>query len=153
MMPLVLCRGFGGALMRPASEFELLMKKIGEKILVCWIKTCFQNKIDDYSVFLHSLLSDWKAVAVQVALKERPRPEWDLCFILILSIVCQIWIPAEGCECCLAGWQWVIDDTLQTLHLISSGNADDIIVSFIFIFIITVKGWNISVLFWQYWLL
>uniref|UniRef100_A0A3P9JW99 Tubulin-specific chaperone D n=1 Tax=Oryzias latipes TaxID=8090 RepID=A0A3P9JW99_ORYLA len=50
-----------------------------------------------------------------------------LCFILILSIVCQIWIPAEGCECCLAGWQWVIDDTLQTLHLISSGNADDII--------------------------
>uniref|UniRef100_A0A8C7XF82 Tubulin-specific chaperone D n=1 Tax=Oryzias sinensis TaxID=183150 RepID=A0A8C7XF82_9TELE len=27
----------------------------------------------------------------------------------------------------LTGWQWVIDDTLQTLHLISSGNADDII--------------------------
>uniref|UniRef100_A0A8C8DKC6 Tubulin-specific chaperone D n=1 Tax=Oryzias sinensis TaxID=183150 RepID=A0A8C8DKC6_9TELE len=51
----------------------------------------------------------------------------DLCFILILSIVCQIRIPAEGCKCCLAGWQWVIDDTLQTLHLISSGNADDII--------------------------
>ncbi|KAF6727713.1 Tubulin-specific chaperone D [Oryzias melastigma] len=27
----------------------------------------------------------------------------------------------------LTGWQWVIDDTLQTLHLISSGDADDII--------------------------
>lgn len=49
-----------------------------------------------------------------------------------------MWIQAEGCECFIAGWQWVIDDTLQTLHLISSGDADDIIVSFIFIII--VKG-------------
>lgn len=28
-----------------------------------------------------------------------------------------------------AGWQWIIDDTIKTLHLVSSGAKDGIMVS------------------------